>query len=107
MERCRYWLVRVSESVVGDMMGLLPKSAEAWRVSGSRSAGLIGQASVECVLRYPNPVSQRWVSKLPVISVMAWKCDVHDLADRTRYLKLKYQDEATIKFFRQFRTNQN
>ena len=90
----------MSESTVEQMMALLPKSAEAWRVCGSRSADEYGLASVECVLRYDRPVSQRWVSKLPVLTVSAWLCDGHMLADRARFIKLKWQDKARIEFYK-------
>ena len=107
MERCRYWLVRVSESLVHDMMGLMPKSAEVWRVCGSRRVDEYGLSSVECVLRYMNPVSQRWVSRLPVQSVMVWSCDGYELSDRGRFIKLKYQSVEYVSFFKTFITHNN
>ena len=67
MEKSRYWLVRVCESV--QWFHLVPKSAEVWRVCGSRSHCDALCWSQEYVVRYLNPVSQRNVCKLPVISV--------------------------------------
>ena len=104
MEKCRYWLLRVKDGV--EWMGKLPKSAEVWRVKGSEECGAWRIVSREYVVRYLNPVSQRWVSKLPVESVMAWRCDGHELADRAKYEKQKYQDPTTISFFKTF-TNHN
>lgn len=100
MEKCRYWCVRVVDGA--DWFGKLPKSAEVWCVKGSARCESLCQASKEYVVRYANPVSQRWVSKLPVLSVVKWPCDGHLLADRTKYDKLKYQDEATISFYKSF-----
>ena len=100
MEKCRYWLLRVMDGI--EWQGKLPKSAEVWCVKGSVKYEAWRQVSREYVVRYLNPVSQRWVSKLPVLSVMAWRCDGHELADRTKYDKLKDQDENTRTFYQSF-----
>ena len=103
MEKCRYWLVRVYDGV--EWQGKLPKSAEVWCVKGSLKYEAWRQVSREYVVRYENPVSQRWVSKLPVVSVMAWRCDGHELADRTKYVKQKYQNSEKISFYKTFTTH--
>ena len=100
MEKCRYWLVRVMDCI--EWQGKLPKSAEVWSVKGSERCESWRQVSREYVVRYENPVSQRWVSKLPVMSVMAWKCDGHELADRSKYEKEKYQNPEQISFYKTF-----
>ena len=100
MEKCRYWLVRAMDGV--EWQGKLPKSAEVWSVKGSVKYEAWRQVSWEYVVRYDKPVTQRWVSRLPVQSVTAWMCDPHVLADKSKYDKQKYMDQATMSFYKQF-----
>ena len=100
MEKSRWWLVRVVDGV--EWIGKLPKSSQVWCVKASARMESFYQASKDYVLAYEHPVSQRWVCKLPVLSVVKWSCDPHELSDRTKYAKLKWQDEATAAFYKQF-----
>ena len=104
-ERGRYWLVRVCECV--EWLSLLPKSVEVWRVCGSRSVRDALCYSQEYVVRYDNPVSQRHVCKLPVVSVSMWTCEPTSLKDANKYVKVKWQDQGRISFYQSFNHKTN
>ena len=95
--KCRYWRVRVNEGV--KWLNLLPKSAEVWRV---REASVESKVLV-CVVRYLNPVSERALKKLPLLSYKVWSKDGHELGDKVKYKKVKWQDDKYFKFFSEFR----
>lgn len=95
--KSRYWRVRVNADV--EWMSLLPMSAEVWRV---REASVESKVLV-CVVRYLNPVSERALKKLPLVSYRVWRKDGRELGDKVKYQKLKSQEAKYVEFFMKFR----
>ena len=98
--KCRYWRVRVQEGV--KWLSLLPRSCEVWRIEGASVSPCSG---VAYVVRYLNPVSERPLKKLPVVSYQVWSREGRELGDKAKYKKVKYQDAKTYEFFKQFRAS--